>query len=112
MANQLESDRWGGHYSQKYTKLRRDLQKKGYDPKAEKSELRKRKDERFVQGWIKNQSELNLDPKQRFNLALRRGNDMDIQLISNEMDDAEKFGYRVETHTFQESVSTVNAKIA
>ena len=114
MVNQLESlppGRWRHSLNQDVMKYKRDREEKGYDRKAENSKRRKRKEERFVQGWIKNQSELNLDPKQRFNLALRRGNATDILMISNEMDDAERFGYRVEV-AIKPADSTVDAKIA
>ena len=114
MVNQLElppPGRWRHSLNQDVMKYKRDREGKGYDRKAEKSAWRKREEDEFVQGWIKNQSELNLDPKQRFNLALRRGNDMDIQLISDEIGDAERFGYRVEV-AIKPADSTVDAKIA
>ncbi len=69
------------------------------DKKGRKSEQLRGQDERFVQDWIKKQSELNLRPKQRFDLALKRGNDTDVRFIFNHWDDLEQFGYRVGTHT-------------
>ena len=114
MVNQLElppPGRWRHSLNQDVIKYKRDREGKGYDRKAEKSERRKRIEAKFAQDWINRQSELNLDPKQRFNLALRRGNDTDIQLISDEINDAEKFGYRVEV-VIKPADSTVDAKIA
>ena len=114
MVNQLElppPGRWRHSLNQDVIKYKRDREGKGYDRKAEKSERRKRIEGQFLGDWINRQSELNLDPKKRFDLALRRGNDEDIQWISNEMDDAERFGYRVEV-AIKPADSTVDAKIA
>lgn len=83
-----------------------DTQSKGY-----KAEQRRAQDEKFVRDWINKQSELNLDPKKRFDLALKRGNGKDVEFIFDHLDDIGKFRYRVDTYTFTKSASTVDAKI-
>ena len=76
------------------------MQERGFDRKAEKVKRRRMKEEEFSQDWIRKQSELNLAPEKRFKLALKRRNDEDIQLLLNNYDDFEAFGYRVDRFTF------------
>lgn len=65
----------------------------GKNKKAQRAGKRRAKDEKFTQDWIKRQSESNLSPKARIDLALARGSDADVQFLAQNIDDIEEAGY-------------------
>lgn len=68
--------------------------------KAQRAEERRAKDQQFVEGWINRQSELRLSPKDRSELALKRGSDSDVEFLFDNIGDLEGFGYQVDVYTF------------
>lgn len=72
------------------------------DPKSKEGKAgeRRARDEEFARDWINRQSELNLSPRQRFELALKRGNNDDVKFLFSHMDDMTRFGYETDTYIF------------
>ena len=72
----------------------------GRNNKAYRAEQKRSQEAQFVRDWINRQTKLSMDPKQRFKLALRSGNNRDVEFLFDNIDNIGKFGYRADTYTF------------
>lgn len=111
--NNSSSPRWRHSENQAATKHGRDMRRKvfGRMDEAVRTKERKEKkqqleDEQFALDWIRKQSELNTEPKERFEQALEHNicsgikDKKNVGLLFHNDDDFEAFGHRVDRFTF------------